>query len=693
MPGLLIAAFMAAAAGAQAREIPIVVPYPGAARLAPYWAVSEPQVDWRKEGLDAERCTVAFAATELKHFLERTAPQMKFRFEEKLPAAGPAIMLLAGANRVGLKLANNQAYAIRSVQRDGRDVLYLAGGGRAGTLYAVYAFLEQLGWRWYAPGANGEVAPQPRRDIPLNGWDIQSSPDFPLFRGFHVAAESMESVQMFQWMARNRLNMWAYCPRSYALMKKLGFVLLTGGHILEQILDPDKPLPDGKTLFEAHPGWFAEVDGKRERKNAYRYQFCVSNEEAAAYAAREIVRRLAADWRWTDYQNVWLFDTWAGWCQCARCRGLGNDADRYLHLMARIRSEARRALAGGEMTRDIGMALAAYEGTPSLEGPSREIPQALANGKDFCLYAPINRCYAHTLADPQCEELNAKYARTVQQWGRASGRFPLAVVEYYNVSKFEDLPLLFTQTMGADFAFYHRIGASGMSYMHIPMALWGPRTLTQVLFARLAWDAHAPVEKIRDEYLRLYYGPAAGDARAFYDHLEAAYANITAWRSWYQPSVNGVLRNWDGRTPSRPLFRLKHLAPDGGLAIGPQESLRRLEQAKAALHRALQREALLSVRLRLEEDARAFRYGDDSFRFYWALARFYEADRLGQAGQREAAWRDLKTAAASLVSYYTPFDFDAAGPHIGAKDGLARTQMRALYEKLRARMEHGRPQN
>ena len=162
-------------------------------------------------------------------------------------------------------------------------------------------------------------------------------------------------------------------------------------------------------------------------------------------------------------------------------------------------------------------------------------------------------------------------------------------------------------------------------------------------------------------------------------------ANITAWRSWYQPSVNGVLRNWDGQKPTKPLFRLQHLSADGGLAVGPRESLGLLDEAKGALDRALRVQAPFEVRLRLEEDARAFRYGDDSFRFYWSLARLYEADRLGQLAERDSAWRDLQASANSLVTYYVPFDFDAAGPHVSAKDGLARTQMRLLYEKLRTR--------
>jgi hypothetical protein len=666
-------------AGAQT-TLTIAVPYAGAERLTTYWAVAEEKIDWQRGGSEAERCTVAFAATELQNFLARTAPTWKFRFAQSAPAEGPVVTL--GIDR---SIKDPQAYVIRS----GKRGLEIKGGGREGVLYGVYAWLGELGWRWYAANKNGEVAPEPRESLKLDGWKIESAPDFPMFRGFHAATESMESAELFLWMARNRLNAWAYRPRTYALMKKLGFRFLSGGHILEDILNPDAPQPSGKSLFEAHPDWFPEIDGKRERKNADRYQFCVTNQEASNYVAQKVVEKLRTDWCWTDFQNVWMLDTWAGWCQCAKCRALGNDADRYLHFLSVVRSAVNAAIARGELKRNTGMALAAYEGTPALEGPLHGVPKNLTGSSDFALYAPINRCYVHKLEDNRCTEMNTHYARAVESWGKVSKQFPLAVVEYYNVSKFEDLPLLFSRTMGEDFAYYKRTGVTGMSYMHIPMALWGPRTLTQALVARLAWDSQASVGKIKDEYLKLYYGPAAETMGEFYDSLEAAYSNITAWRSWFRPSVNHELLKWKADRPTKPLFTLRHLPPEGGEGIGPAESLALLDKAGAALRRARAMKTPVAVQLRMEEDARLFRYGDDSFRFYWALAQVYEAERTGDEGARKVAWAEVERRAESLVSYYMPFDFDYPAPGVNAKDALTRTQLRGLIDQLREK--YGKP--
>ena len=675
----------------------IALPYAGAAKSTEYWAVGEDRVeDWEREGPDAERCTVAFAAVELKHFLEQSAPEIEFRFAETLPEHDPAIVVGPLAT-VGKFFAltdtpaipdDPQAFAIYSLHRDG-GALLLTGKARQGTLYAVYDYLERLGWRWYTPAPTGEVAPAKRDSLPLDGWKTVSMPDFKLFRGFHAEGQSKESALLFQWMARNKMNMWAYKGDSYPLMRKLGLQFSSGGHILEDVLNPDKPMPNGQTLFQAHTDWFAEVDGKRERKNAGRYQFCVSNDAAVAYVCQDIIMHFKTDWSTTDYQNVWMFDTWADWCQCANCQQLGNNADRYMHFMAKVREAVNRAIASGEIKRDIGMVMCAYEGTSSIYGPSRPVPAVLQSGKDLVLYAPINRCYAHALKSPQCTEFNSHYDVSAQSWGKVAKQMPFVIVEYYNVSKFEDLPLLFTRTMGEDFAYYRNSGVAGMTYMHVPIALWGPRALTQTLFARLSWDSKANTDKIREEFLTLYYGPAAAPMRTFYRCLEDAYANITAWRSWSANSVNAGLLAWDGGKPSKPLFPVKHLqldstATDSGpeQGIGPQASIKLLDEARAALAEAQKIPVPEAVELRLEEDARFFRYGDESFRFYLEVARLYEARRAGNESEAAAARAAAQKLADSLRSYYIPFDFDVPGAGVNAKDALTRTQLRPLWHKI-----------
>lgn len=674
----------------------IVLPYQGAAEQTRYWAMGENKIDWNRGGMTAERCTVAFAAVELRDRLLRMSPRREIVFSSRLPDDGRVIVLGPAATikkRLGLSLKDvpkdPQGYVIRSVRISKRTHLALSGKGREGTLYAVYAWLGELGWRWQSPGAAGEIAPINPRPVRLTNWEMTATPDFPLFRGFHAAFRGMESPDLFLWMARNRLNTWSHQPASASLMRKLGFRFISGGHVLERILDPDLPQPNGRTLFETHPDWFAQVKGKRERVQAHRYQFCVANEKAVNHVAKHIVEHFRTDWQETDWQNIWMFDTWAGWCECEGCRAIGNESDLYLHFLSRMRAAVDAAVKKGTLTRNPGLVFVAYEGTPSLIGPSKGIPDNLASGRDLVLYAPINRCYAHTMECKACDELNTHYAEALEEWGRESHRMPVAMLEYYNVSKFEDLPLLFTRTMGTDIAYYHRVGVSGMSYMHVPVALWGPRALTQVLYARLSWDAHAPVDEIVSDYLVYRYGEVASIMRKFYDELETAYANVTAWRNWLEEkTINRRLLDWDGVTrPQESLFVLKHLQPEGGEAIGPEESLKHLKRAGAALRRATKVKVPSDVRRRLEEDTRAFRYGDESFQFYWAVARLHDAEWQGTDKEAQKIWREVKRLAESLDSYYVPFDYEHPGPGVRVKTGLARTQLQPLVDTLRDRYD------
>jgi hypothetical protein len=118
------------------------------------------------------------------------------------------------------------------------------------------------------------------------------------------------------------------------------------------------------------------------------------------------------------------------------------------------------------------------------------------------------------------------------------------------------------------------------------------------------------------------------------------------------------------------------------VGIGPQASIDLLERAGAALAKAQRVKAPTLVRQRLEEDARLFRYGDESFRFYLEMARLYEARRLGKGSEAQAAWARAERLADSLRAYYMPFDFDFPAAGVSAKDALTRAQLRPLLDKI-----------
>jgi hypothetical protein len=60
--------------------------------------------------------------------------------------------------------------------------LVIVGGARSGVLYGAYRLLEELGVRWYAPGALGEVV-RPSRSLRLPDHEILEAPQY-VTRGF-----------------------------------------------------------------------------------------------------------------------------------------------------------------------------------------------------------------------------------------------------------------------------------------------------------------------------------------------------------------------------------------------------------------------------------------------------------------------------------------------------------------------------
>ena len=466
-------------------NVKIVVPFLGAETKTPIWAMEEACINFRHDFEQAARCTASFAALELKNYLSRTLYEAAISFSSQRPAETFFVELI-----VDEYAGRDEAFFLQPF----KNGISIVGKSRTGLLYGAYEFLRLQGWRWFAPGREGEIVPELRDKPVIPGEKVDYKPSMSLGRGFYFEYVSMESEEFFLWMARNRLNLATYRPLTASLCKKLGMIFKVGGHIFEKILDPDRMMPSGRNLWEEHPDWYGlPADGVRKKEKALNTQFCVSQKDLAEFLGEELLQYLTGKWKDADCVDIWGFDTWGSTCNCSECGKLGNSADQTLHFISDIRTFINKARNEGRLDHDVQMVFCCYEGTSTILGPQGTFAGNLIDSGDYGGFYPINRCYAHDFSDDTCLH-NIFYKGALKSWFIADKSTPLMIGEYYNVSKFEDLPLLFTGRIAADLPYYYSMGVRGMTYMHVPLVNWGMRTITQVLFAQLCWDINTDIK-------------------------------------------------------------------------------------------------------------------------------------------------------------------------------------------------------
>ena len=534
-------------------------------------ASAEKQVNWWDDDqADDTACTLSFAARELAAFLPQCtslkAGDISLSSPGQLPGKGDVVILLSGAGPVPgevLKAEDTAApdaaegYHIRSLARDGRTITVIRGHDRVGALYGAYAWLERLGMRFYGLGEQGTVRPKQPSAIPAD-LNASAAPSY-LTRGFW-AWEDRGNNDFYLWMARNRLNLWTPASvNDIPLLKKLGIKLIAAHHDVQHFcLSPKAEYPfnragfdgddakpadpyapgsefagdtdkDGKlTYFEAHPEWYCLKAGKRSDRIAPEFgdNFCTSNADARTELVRNLVNHcVEGRWKYADVLNFWMLDG-GKWCECPECAKQGTYTDRLMIVIDGTLRGLKAARQAGRLKRPLQLVTLAYHET--LAPPTRPLPEGFDYGNLSVTYFPIERCYAHPLADPTCTEVNERMAREYQGWALGAGRHyqgSLFIGEYYNVSGLKSIPVLFQKIMAVDIPWYYRMGARHFHYMHTPTRLWGTWTLNQYQMARLLWNVNESSDELIDDYFEQYYPATASRMRGFYRDLELATAN------------------------------------------------------------------------------------------------------------------------------------------------------------------------
>jgi hypothetical protein len=426
------------------------------------------------------------AADELARFLEQ-ASGAKFAIKTtsepgSVNPVGVSFRLLVGpgAARLAAPGFSNEGLGeegliIRTVGND----MILAGGRPRGTLYAVYTFLEeQVGCRWWTPTV---MYVPPRATLAFDKLDVRINPRLEYREPFWYSAFDGD------WAARNRCN-----GTAMRLDEKHG-----GKHIIEGFVHTFYPLIPPDKYFADHPDWFSEIQGKRKHEQA---QLCLTNDELRAELVRNLKERLAKNPSATMAsvsQNDWI-----GNCQCAKCAAIdkeeGTPAGSLLRFVNAVAEEIEKDYP------KVAISTLAYQYT-------RKPPLHVRPRPNVVVWLCSIECsFSKPLIDPR----NEAFRKDIEGWSKICDR--LYVWDYTTNFRHYVLPHPNLRVLGPNVAFFadhHVRGLFEQGAYHT----WGAEMmeLRAWVLAKMLWDPSLDADKLIEEFIAGYYGPAGPHIREY----------------------------------------------------------------------------------------------------------------------------------------------------------------------------------
>ncbi len=449
--------------------------------------------------------TERFAAGELSLFLH-IVTGADFPVREDAAPEGSNLLVGPGATRRAGHDTGSPGLLPEEivVRTSGRD-LVLAGGSPRATLYAVYTFLEDIvGCRWWTSTASR----MPRRpSLSVGSLAIRFKPPFEYREPYwYVAFDEA-------WAARNKANG----------TRAGGDALRGGRQVYEGFVHTFYTLiPPGK-YFDAHPEWFSEIDGRRTTTNA---QLCLTNEDMRRELVKNLGERLRANPEAT-IASVSQNDCF-GNCTCPNCRAVdeeeGGPAGSLLRFVNAVAADLEAEFP------QVAFDTLAYQYTrkpPRLVRPRPSVIVRLCS---------IECSFARPLDDPK----NKAFFDDLDGWSKIASR--LYIWDYTTDFSHYVQPHPNYGVLASNIRLFAGRNVRGV-FEQGAYQSWGSEMaeLRAWVLAKLLWDPRLDGDALREEFLRGYYGPAAGSMDDFLETLEAAVARSGDALGCYSPPDAGFL--------------------------------------------------------------------------------------------------------------------------------------------------------
>lgn len=450
------------------------------------------------------------------------------------------------------------------IRRQGDRVL-IAGSSDRGTLYGVYAFLEKLGCRWFAPqfdfygAAGGELVPHVEAPT-VGDWQMVERPAFKwrklyIEEGQSHSAENLK--QMIDWMAKARMNVLD-CPIDYqhwhhtewdnwrqALipeLRKRGILIEVGGHGYPNFLPQDK-------YFAQHPEWFGMQDGKRTADP--RVVFSTSNPEAVRTFVANVESYLAA------HPEIDILDVWPPdgviWSDAPADVALGSPAERQMLLLNHLAQDLKPQFPR------LRLQFIAYESYTVPPVKNKPDPGIVM---EFC---PIDRSFESPLYASGYEK-NEEYFHDLESWA-AGAMDPSQITIYSYITKYawRSLPVVIPHLILNDVQRFQSMGIGGLATYSEPGS-WATFELDHYITARALWNPQLDLKQELADYTSKRYGPAGPAVLAYLSLVEDVVPHATGIPGT-QLTIDKQRRMIADFAPAAGLLQQAHAAAAGDAAV------------------------------------------------------------------------------------------------------------------------------
>lgn len=421
--------------------------------------------------------------------------------------------------------------------------LRFTGRNRRGIIYAVYDFIERMGYRFFS--AEFACKGYERGDYMAAEEYLFDDTDKTIDETFFVdETPALYYRDAFTYAVTHdadfpkfRLNAESW--GLHRLKEEWG-----GGHDFCGAAGHSfSAMLPSCVYFDKHPEFFAEIDGKRKKNDTGSFlnepQLCLTNTELPDFLTKKMAEMLRK-----RYKNfISLSQSDSDWfCQCETCRASYKKYGYFGTLLRFVNVVAENLKKEFPHVR---VHTYCYEHTADVDGKTKAADNVLVQ------YCP-RPCHRHSLYDPSCEP-NVRVAERLRLLEKSSRE--LFIYDYRGCSDYALMMLPDIRYLRDQMRCYAESGVKGIySEMNIFSCMQpSMEELRLYLFSKLTWNPYMSEETYNrhiDEFLEGFYGKGWRKMRAFLEkyqdeatnyHIDSANATMVDENCEYVRRADGRL--------------------------------------------------------------------------------------------------------------------------------------------------------